>query len=135
MWLGSLAICGVVLLYVFSGGMRGTAWANAFQTMIFMVLGIVTFMVISDKLGGAQAASQAVEPRRKAEEIRQGLQSPRPKAVAPGKRDAAGPEPLQVAPDVDDGNPLVRGGGEVDDIGRNRPAPPGGEEALKSIKY
>ncbi|MEX0938647.1 MAG: sodium:solute symporter family protein [Pirellulales bacterium] len=60
MWLGSLAICVVVLLYVFSGGMRGTAWANAFQTMIFMVLGIVTFIFIADRLGGEQAASQAV---------------------------------------------------------------------------
>ena len=26
---GSLIICGVVLTYVFAGGMRGTAWANA----------------------------------------------------------------------------------------------------------
>lgn len=50
--LGSLAICGVVLLYVFFGGMRGTAWANAFQTMVFMVLGVVTFCIIADKLGG-----------------------------------------------------------------------------------
>ena len=33
-WLGSLVICGVVLAYVFAGGMRGTAWANAFQTTL-----------------------------------------------------------------------------------------------------
>lgn len=51
-WLGSLMICAVVLIYVFFGGMRGTAWANAFQTMVFMVLGIVTFGVIASKLGG-----------------------------------------------------------------------------------
>lgn len=57
---GSFAICCVVLIYVFFGGMRGTAWANAFQTVVFMVLGIVTFWIISDKLGGVQAASQAV---------------------------------------------------------------------------
>ncbi|MAT16725.1 MAG: sodium:proline symporter [Planctomyces sp.] len=58
--LASLAICGVVLVYVFFGGMRGTAWANTFQTIVFMVLGVVTFMVISDKLGGVVAASEAV---------------------------------------------------------------------------
>ncbi|MCR9120234.1 MAG: sodium:solute symporter family protein, partial [bacterium] len=33
-WIGSLVICCVVLVYVFFGGMRGTAWANAFQTMV-----------------------------------------------------------------------------------------------------
>ncbi len=49
--LGSLLICMVVLIYVFFGGMRGTTWANAFQTMVFMVLGVVTFYVIADRLG------------------------------------------------------------------------------------
>jgi solute:Na+ symporter, SSS family len=68
-WLGSLIICVVVLIYVFFGGMRGTAWANAFQTMVFMILGVVTFFVIAQKLGrqdtiweSIQVASQAVEP-------------------------------------------------------------------------
>jgi len=51
-WLGSLAICLVVLIYVFLGGMRGTAWANAFQTIVFMVLGVITFFVIATRLGG-----------------------------------------------------------------------------------
>ena len=50
-WLGSLIICLVVLIYVFYGGMRGTAWANTFQTTVFMVLGVVTFVVIANKLG------------------------------------------------------------------------------------
>ncbi|QGJ72023.1 Sodium:proline symporter [Planctomycetales bacterium 10988] len=59
-WLGSLVISVIVLLYVFFGGMRGTAWANAFQTMVFMVLGIVTFFIISNQIGGVQAASEAV---------------------------------------------------------------------------
>ncbi len=58
--LASLVICAVVLVYVFLGGMRGTAWANALQTGVFMVLGVVTFFVISSKLGGLQAASEAV---------------------------------------------------------------------------
>ncbi len=51
-WLGSLIICSVVLIYVFFGGMRGTAWANTFQTIVFMVLGVVTFVVIAYRLGG-----------------------------------------------------------------------------------
>ncbi len=54
-WLGSLVICLVVLIYVFFGGMRGTAWANTFQTMVFMVLGVVTFVVIANKLGGQES--------------------------------------------------------------------------------
>jgi len=53
-WLGSLMICTVVLTYVFIGGMRGTAWANAFQTVIFMVLGLVAFLVIANKLGDGE---------------------------------------------------------------------------------
>ena len=51
-WMGSLLICVVVLIYVFMGGMRGTAWANAFQTLVFMVLGVVTFFFIAQNLGG-----------------------------------------------------------------------------------
>ena len=50
--IASLVICGVVLIYVFFGGMRGTAWANAFQTLVFMVLGVVTFCVIAYRIGG-----------------------------------------------------------------------------------
>lgn len=68
-WLGSLIICGVVLTYVFAGGMRGTAWANAFQTTVFMALGVITFFVLVKGIGGKdgffeslQAASSAVDP-------------------------------------------------------------------------
>jgi SSS family solute:Na+ symporter len=67
-WLASLVVCIVVMLYVFLGGMRGTAWANALQTIVFMVLGVVAFFVIAKQLGGREslienlrAASQAVE--------------------------------------------------------------------------
>ena len=54
-WIASAVICGVVLLYVFFGGMRGTAWANAFQTAVFMVLGLVTFVTVANALGGSNA--------------------------------------------------------------------------------
>jgi SSS family solute:Na+ symporter len=60
-WLGAGAICVVVLIYVFLGGVRGTAWANAFQTIVFIVLGIVTFSVISGRLGGVKQATAMVQ--------------------------------------------------------------------------
>ncbi len=49
-WLTELVICLVVLVYVFFGGMRGTAWANTFQTIVFMVLGVVAFYLIGTRL-------------------------------------------------------------------------------------
>lgn len=58
--LGGAIVCLVVLMYVFHGGVRGAAWANAFQTGVFVVLGIVTFAVIADRLGGPVAATQQV---------------------------------------------------------------------------
>ncbi len=59
-WLTGLAITGVVLLYVFAGGLRAAAWANALQAGVFIVTGVTTFLVISSKLGGTHAATQAV---------------------------------------------------------------------------
>lgn len=59
-WLTGLVISGIVLTYIFLGGLRSAAWANTFQTMVFMVTGIITIWVISSKLGGASAASEAV---------------------------------------------------------------------------
>lgn len=50
----------VTLTYVFFGGVRGAAWANTFQTLVFVILGVVTFFVIADKLGGPVAATQQV---------------------------------------------------------------------------
>jgi SSS family solute:Na+ symporter len=67
-WLGSLLVCLVVLAYVFFGGMRGTAWANALQTLFFMSMGVVTFIAVARHIGGEdslwqsmQAASQRVD--------------------------------------------------------------------------
>lgn len=51
-YIASGVICAVVLIYVFLGGMRGTAWANALQTCVFMVLGLVTFVTIANGIGG-----------------------------------------------------------------------------------
>lgn len=60
-WLGTLLSTGVVWLYVWLGGARATAWANALQTLIFLVVGVVTFWVIADKLGGAANATRMVQ--------------------------------------------------------------------------
>ncbi len=59
-WVGGLAICTVVLIYVTSGGLRGTAWANTFQTLVFMILGAAAFFVIVADLGGLAAAMAQV---------------------------------------------------------------------------
>jgi SSS family solute:Na+ symporter len=59
-WITGLVVSVVVLTYVFFGGLRSAAWANTFQTLVFMVTGIVTFWVIASKLGGPAAASEAV---------------------------------------------------------------------------
>jgi SSS family solute:Na+ symporter len=59
-WLGGLIVCLVVLMYVTYGGLRGTAWANTFQTLVFMTLGGVTYYVIVSKMGGLSHAMSAV---------------------------------------------------------------------------
>jgi SSS family solute:Na+ symporter len=51
-WVGSLLVCAVIFTYVAYGGMRSTAWVNAFQTSVFMVVGAVAFVVITSRQGG-----------------------------------------------------------------------------------
>jgi SSS family solute:Na+ symporter len=63
-WLTSLVISGVVLYYIFAGGVRSAAWANTFQTIVFMIMGFIAFMTISSKLGGMQAASAMGDPAK-----------------------------------------------------------------------
>jgi len=55
-WFTGLVISAVVLTYIFAGGSRAAAWANTFQTLVFMVMGILAFYLISDRLGGLEAA-------------------------------------------------------------------------------
>ena len=68
-WLTGLVICGVVLTYIFIGGVRSAAWANTFQTLVFMVMGVVAFILIADGLGGFAAASAQAD---KASLVREG---------------------------------------------------------------
>jgi SSS family solute:Na+ symporter len=54
-WVASLLTAAVVLGYVALGGMRGTAWVNLFQTVLFVTLGGALFAVIVSDLGGLSA--------------------------------------------------------------------------------
>ena len=62
-------VCGVVLCYVLVGGVRAAAWANAAQTIVFMIVGVIAFILISDKLGGMKAASEAVANNESTSEL------------------------------------------------------------------
>ena len=51
-WFGGAIVAMVVMTYVFFGGMRGTAWVNTFQTMLFLVFGAIAVGVIGAGMGG-----------------------------------------------------------------------------------
>ncbi|QIO24933.1 sodium:solute symporter [Haloarcula sp. JP-L23] len=58
-WAGGLTIVAIVFTYVYSGGMRGTGWTNAFQGAFFLVLLLAFATLIPLRLGGFEAATQA----------------------------------------------------------------------------
>ena len=64
---GVALVSSVVLVYVFFGGMRGTAWANTMQTLVFLIMGAVAFVVIVSDLGGPQEATRQVIEHANAE--------------------------------------------------------------------
>jgi len=49
---GGAIVALVVMGYVFFGGMRGTAWVNTFQTLLFLLFGTMAFLLIARSLGG-----------------------------------------------------------------------------------
>jgi SSS family solute:Na+ symporter len=51
-WLGGAVVSLVVMSYVFLGGMRGTAWVNAFQTTLYLCFGAIAVAVVSVGMGG-----------------------------------------------------------------------------------
>ncbi len=57
-WLTGLVVSAVVLTYVFMGGSRGAAYANTFQTIVFMIMGVVAFVFIVKALGGIETAGK-----------------------------------------------------------------------------
>jgi SSS family solute:Na+ symporter len=59
-WLGGGVVALVVMGYVFFGGMRGTAWVNAFQTTLFLMFGAAALLVIGAGMGGFAEAAEAL---------------------------------------------------------------------------
>jgi SSS family solute:Na+ symporter len=59
-WLGGAVVSVVVMTYVFFGGMRGTAWVNAFQTVLFLLFGAIAVSVVSAGMGGFRSAMEAM---------------------------------------------------------------------------
>src|SRR6266576_70802 len=48
------------MCYVLSGGMRGTAWVNAFQTVLFLSFGAIAVSVIAAGMGGFREAVETM---------------------------------------------------------------------------
>ena len=59
-WLGGALVALVVMSYVFFGGMRGTAFVNTFQTVLFLCFGAIACGVIGVGMGGFGPAIQAM---------------------------------------------------------------------------
>ena len=59
-WLGGAVVSLVVMGYVFFGGMRGTAWVNTFQTVLFLSFGAIAVVVIAHGMGGFSNAMESL---------------------------------------------------------------------------
>jgi SSS family solute:Na+ symporter len=59
-WLGGAVVSLVIMAYVFLGGMRGTAWVNAFQSILFLLFGAVAVTVIGSGMGGFRSAIESM---------------------------------------------------------------------------
>jgi len=51
-WAGGALVALVVMSYVFFGGMRGTAWVNTLQTLMFLAFGLLAVAVVGVGMGG-----------------------------------------------------------------------------------
>jgi SSS family solute:Na+ symporter len=58
--LGGAVVALVVMGYVFFGGMRGTAWVNAFQATMFLSFGTAALVVIGRGMGGFSSAMESL---------------------------------------------------------------------------
>ena len=75
-WVGGLIICAIIFTYVSTSGLRGTAWVNTFQTLVFMILGGAAFFVIVSKLGGLDAVISKINEQNPELLVRGGKMSP-----------------------------------------------------------
>jgi SSS family solute:Na+ symporter len=57
---GGAVVALVIMSYVFFGGMRGTAWVNAFQTALFLSFGVIALVVIGRAMGGFPDAMESL---------------------------------------------------------------------------
>jgi SSS family solute:Na+ symporter len=51
-WAGGALVALVVMSYVFFGGMRGTAWVNTLQTLMFLAFGLLAVIAVGIGMGG-----------------------------------------------------------------------------------
>jgi SSS family solute:Na+ symporter len=58
-WAGGLIIVAIVFTYVYTGGMRGTGWTNAFQGTVLLCILLAFVVLIPLRLGGFSAATDA----------------------------------------------------------------------------
>ncbi|MBI4262876.1 MAG: hypothetical protein HY657_00740 [Acidobacteria bacterium] len=59
-WAGGAIVSLVVMGYVFLGGMRGTAWVNTLQTVMFLTFGTIAVWVVGSGMGGFRAAMESM---------------------------------------------------------------------------
>ncbi len=59
-WLGGAIVSLVVMGYVLFGGMRGTAWVNTFQTILFLSFGAIAVVTIGRGMGGFGRAVESM---------------------------------------------------------------------------
>ncbi len=59
-WAGGALVALVVMSYVFFGGMRGTAFVNAFQTVLFLSFGLAAVLFIGWRSGGFAGAMERI---------------------------------------------------------------------------
>jgi len=59
-WFGCALVALVVMSYVLFGGMRGTAWVNTFQTVLFLSFGVVSLVVIGRGMGGFENTAERI---------------------------------------------------------------------------
>lgn len=61
---GAVGVLLITVLYTVFGGMRGTAWTSVFQGLVFIVIGLLAFVMIANALGGFEAITQRVYAER-----------------------------------------------------------------------
>ena len=59
-WVGELVVALVVVTYLLLGGMRGAAWVNTFQTMVFLFGCLGIFLILASALGGPSEATRRI---------------------------------------------------------------------------